>query len=234
MPRPLLLSVVIPTLDEEATLGGILSDLDSLTAPREVIVADGGSADGTVDVADAAGATVLRTAAARGVQLSAGADAAHAPLLFFVHADVRLGPAALILLDEIAMARPPCAMAFRLRISASGFRYRFIEWGANLRSRLLGLPYGDQGLVVRREDYARAGGYPPLPVLEDVSLVRALREVTKVHLLDAALEASPRRWRADGPLRRMLGNWVLMARYLAGTPPERLAATYRPNGPLRE
>lgn len=220
--RPLLLSVVVPTLNEQSTVGRLLGDLRRLTAPHEVIVVDGGSTDLTADVARAAGARLLLSEPGRGVQLGAGAGAAQSPLLLFIHADVRLDGEALALLEEIAVARPPCAMAFRLRIDATGFSYRLIEWGTNLRSRLLGLPYGDQGLVVRREDYIHAGGYPALPLMEDVALVRQLRRVTHVHLLDAAVKVSARRWEADGPLRRMLKNWVLMARFLSGTPPERL------------
>jgi rSAM/selenodomain-associated transferase 2 len=225
--RPLL-SVIIPTLDEEAALGGVLSDLESLTVSREVIVADGGSSDLTPDVARAAGGRVVTSGRGRGLQLRAGAAVAQAPMLLFLHADARLDGEAIALLDEIAIARPPCAMAFRLRIDARGFAYRLIEWGTNLRTRLAKLPYGDQGLVVRREDYARAGGYPDLPLMEDVALVRSLRRITPVHLLDAAVTVSPRRWRREGPLRRMLRNWILLVRFLAGTPAEKLAEHYRP------
>lgn len=228
--RPPLLSVIVPVLDEEATVGLLLSDLGRLLTAHEVIVVDGGSLDSTTDLSRAAGARVVAAGRGRGVQLRAGADAARAPLLLFLHADVRLDEAALALLDEIGVARPPCAMAFRLRIDASGVTYRLIEWGTNVRSRLLALPYGDQGLVVRREDYVRAGGYLPVPVMEDVALVRALRRVTKVHVLDAAVDVSGRRWRAEGPLRRTVKNWLLMVRYLTGTPPERLAHRYRPEG----
>lgn len=228
--HPLLLSVVIPTLDEETTVGDLLADIAALTVPVEVIVADGGSTDLTLDICRAADATIVQSATGRGVQLRTGAEAARAPLLFFVHADARLDRTALALLNEVAVARPPCAMAFRLRIDAPGFGFRLIEWGSNLRSRLLGLPYGDQGLLVRREDYARAGGYPPVPVFEDVVLVRALNRITSLHVLDAAIGVSPRRWRVDGTLRRTLSNWLLLARYLAGTPPERLAGRYRADG----
>lgn len=228
--RPLLLSIVVPVLDEEATVGLLLSDLARLTTPHEVIVVDGGSTDRTADVSRAAGARVISAGSGRGVQLRAGAKRARAPLLLFLHADVRMGEASLALLDEIAVARPPCAMAFRLRIDASGVSYRLIEWATNVRSRLLALPYGDQGLVVRREDYVRAGGYPAVPVMEDVALLIALRRVTRVHLLDAAVSVSARRWRAEGPLRRTLKNWLLLIRYLTGTPPERLVRRYRPGG----
>jgi len=229
-----LLSVIIPTLDEEAVVGGVLADLESLTVSREVLVVDGGSNDMTVDVARAAAARVLTSERGRGRQLRAGAEAARAPLLLFLHADSRLDGEAIALLDEVAIARPPCAMAFRLRIDARGFSYRLIERGANLRTRLAKLPYGDQGLLVRREDYARAGGYPDIPLMEDVELVRALQRVTPVHLLGAAVTVSARRWRREGPLRRSLRNWILLARFLAGTPAEKLAASYQPESVVHE
>lgn len=230
MPDRPLLSVVIPTLDEQTTVGALLSDLAALAVRAEVIVADGGSTDLTLDVCRAAEAHIVQSATGRGVQLRAGADVARAPLLFFVHADARLDRTALALLDEIAVARPPCAMAFRLRIDAPGLGFRLIELGANLRSHLLRLPYGDQGLLVRREDYFQAGGYPAARLFEDVALVRALDRITSVHLLDAAIDVSPRRWRAEGVLRRTLSNWLLLARYLGGASPDRLVGRYRPGG----
>lgn len=158
--------------------------------------------------------------------MAVGADAARAPLLCFLHADVRLPAATLDLLMELAIIRPPCAFAFRLRIDAGGTGFRIIELGAWLRSRWLQLPYGDQGLVVRRDDYERAGGFPPIPLMEDVSIVRALRKVTHLHLLPEPVEVSPRRWRQDGLLRGTLRNWSLLVRFFAGAEPERLAHQY--------
>jgi len=118
-------------------------------------------------------------------------------------------------------------MAFHLSIDAPGAPYRLIEWGANLRSKLLGMPYGDQGLLVQRVDYERAGGHPSIPIMEDVALVRALARVTPVRMLDASIRVSARRWEADGPLTRTIGNWVLVFRLLAGARPEELALRYR-------
>lgn len=231
---PLLLSVIVPALNEERALGGILSDLSSLMVAHEVIVVDGGSADATPRLALTSGATLLRTAPGRGIQLRAGAEVARSPLLLFIHADARLDADAIGLLDELAVTRPPCAMAFRLRIDTPGALYRLIEWGTHMRSRLLGLPYGDQGLLVRRDDYIRAGGYPAIPLMEDVALVRALRGIADVHLLDAAVRVSARRWRREGPLRSMARNWVLLARFLTGAPPERLVRRYPPEGIAHE
>lgn len=225
-----LLSVVIPTLDESATVGALLTDLAAVTVPYEVIVADGGSSDETLRLAEEAGARTVAAKRGRGIQLRMGADVARAPLLCFLHADVRLGAGAAARLSRLALERPDHACAFRLRIEAGDGRFRLIERGANLRTRVFGLPYGDQGLVVRREQYVEAGGYPALPLMEDVALARALRRVARVRLLDEALSVSPRRWHRDGVVRRTLRNWYLLGRYLAGASPEQLVQEYRPEG----
>ncbi|MGE5232285.1 MAG: TIGR04283 family arsenosugar biosynthesis glycosyltransferase [Deltaproteobacteria bacterium] len=220
----------MPVLNEAAALPGLLADLRGLRPRPEVIVVDGGSADATCRVAREHGALVLTAARGRGTQLRAGAAAARAPLLCFLHADVRLAPPALRMIEALAKARPPGAYAFRLAIDRPGLAYRVVEWGANVRSRWGGLPYGDQGLLVRREDYDAAGGYPPVPLMEDVGLVRALRRTTRIHILPAVVQASARRWEREGVLRRSWANWRLLLAYFRGVPPERLATHYRPAG----
>ncbi|MFN2564191.1 MAG: glycosyl transferase, partial [Gemmatimonadaceae bacterium] len=120
--------------------------------------------------------------------------------------------------------------AFRFRIDARGWRYRLIEFGARLRVRLFGLPYGDQGLVVSRADYEAVGGYPDLPVMEDVALVDALRGIAAVRSLRSELPVSARRWEREGPFTRMLRNWRIMIAYRLGASPHELAARYRPHG----
>ncbi len=219
-------SFVIPALDEAERLPGLLADLRSFPLAHEVIVADGGSADGTAARAAALGARVLAAPRGRGRQLRAGATAAGAPVLCFLHADMRLDAAALEALARAAAAGG--AWALRLRIAAPGWRFRLVELGANLRARA-GLPYGDQALLLPRALYQAAGGYPDVPLMEDVALVRALRRHGGVRLLSAAVAASPRRWCKDGVLRRTLRNWALVSAYLLGVPPERLARHYAPH-----
>lgn len=236
MPPGFRISVVVPTLDESASLPGLLTDLRSLRLGYEAIVVDGGSVDATCNVARGMGARVILAPRGRGLQLRAGADAAAAPLLWFLHADVRLDPAALREIERVAGNEIPGAFALRLRIDSSGLAYRVIEWGANVRSRWARLPYGDQGLLVSRRDYEGAGGYPEIPFMEDVALIRALRRVTSVRLLPAVIRVSARRWEREGILRRTLGNWRLLGAYLLGGSPERLARRYSPSGaahPLR-
>lgn len=222
-----LLGVVIPTLDEEATLPGILADLRALRVSHAVVVADGGSRDGTAHVAEARGARVLAAPRGRGPQLNAGAALLGSEWLLFLHADVRLPETARQSLVE-ALARDVQAAVFGLAIDAAGVWPRVMELGAWLRDRLGGLPYGDQGLLVRRRLFEAVGGYPPIPVMEDVAMVRALRRHTRLVRLPAALEVSPRRWRREGPYRTWARNSALLTAYLAGVSPHRLARWYRP------
>ncbi len=225
---PLALSVVIPTLNEARSIAALLGDLRSLDVPHEIIVVDGGSTDDTAGIAAQLGARVLQAPRGRGGQLAFGARAASAPMLCFLHADVRLHESARLELAQFIRSRPPGAFAFRFRIDAEGWRYRFIEFGASLRMRLFDLPYGDQGLIVSRIDYETAGGYPEVPLMEDVALVDALRRVTAVRALRSSLPVSARRWEREGPLTRMLRNWRIMIAYRLGASPHRLAAHYKP------
>lgn len=206
----------------------MLDDLRHLACKHEVIVVDGGSMDDTVSIALRNGARVVRAERGRGIQLAAGARAATGRTLCFLHADVRLPEAARRALDRLAREELHGAYAFRFRIDASGWRYRFIEFGARLRVRLFRMPYGDQGLVVSRRDYDAAGGYPSLPLMEDVALVDALHRGDGVRALVEELPVSGRRWERDGPLTRMLRNWGIMIAYRFGASPERLARRYTP------
>jgi hypothetical protein len=122
------------------------------------------------------------------------------------------------------------AAVWRLAIDAPGWWYRTFEFGALLRDRIGGLAYGDQGLLVRRGLFEDVGGFPEIPVLEDLAIVRALRRETPVRHLPAAVRVSCRRWQREGPARAWLRNTVLVTAYLAGISPNRLARWYRPEG----
>lgn len=221
------LSIIIPTLNEVRSITHLVGDLRGLPLAHEIIVADGGSIDGTGARAMQLGARVVISPPGRGIQLARGARAACAPMLCFLHADVRLDRAAVIALYEVATTTTDAAHVFRLQIDDVGRVFRVIEWGANARTRWLGLPYGDQGLIVTRAAYEAAGGYPELPLMEDVAFIRALRRVTPIRLLDAAITVSARRWRRDGVVRRTTRNWAFLVAFLAGVPAVWMAARYR-------
>lgn len=230
------LSVVIPTLDEARYLPALLADLADLKEMArplgldiETIVVDGGSGDGTADLAREVGARVVATPAGRGRQLRAGADATRGAWLFFVHADSRLdGPARDALLDFLGSADGRDFAHFAFELDGDGPFRRFIEFGQRLRERALGLVYGDQGLVVSRSLYRRAGGHPTWPVMEDVELVRRLEALGRRVSLSAPLRTSPRRYDEEGGVGRWLRNVSLMILFRMGIDPEVLQRWYRP------
>ncbi|MBE0452303.1 MAG: TIGR04283 family arsenosugar biosynthesis glycosyltransferase [Roseovarius sp.] len=220
------LSVVIPTLNAGRGLPDCLAALFEGVREgliREVIVSDGGSTDETCVMAEAAGAVIVTGAPSRGGQLRRGADVARGAWLMFVHADTILPEG----WAEVARAQmvQGGAAAFRLSFDARGLAPRFVAGWANLRSGLLGLPYGDQGLLISREDHDRAGGYADIPLMEDVALARALKG--RIALLPLAVRTSAARFQREGWLRRGARNLWLLMRYLCGADPVRLAERYR-------
>lgn len=221
---PAKLSVIMPTLNAEA---GLRRSLPALAAGleagliRELILSDGGSTDATLRIADAAGAEIVTGAPSRGEQLRRGAQVARGDWLLILHADTAL-PSGWPDMVRAQIGRGGPA-AFALRFDDGGLAGMWVAGWANLRSRLFSLPYGDQGLLVSREAYDAAGGYPAIPLMEDVALARALPRIT---LLPGAVMTSAERYRRDGWLRRGAANLSRLLRYLAGADPERLARRY--------
>lgn len=225
------LSVVVPTLDEAGRLPDLLADLRPLAA--EVIVVDGGSSDGTLNIAREAGALALSTPAGRGIQLRAGAAAATGRWLFFVHADCRLGAdAGHALVAFLESAAESDFAHFDFALDGNDLIHRFIEFGQDLRERWLGLVYGDQGLVVSRRHYDDVGGYPDWPLMEDVGIVQRLEGRGRRIPLPARLVTSDRRYAEEGGIRRWLRNVMLMSLFRLGVDPHRLHRWYRPRRAL--
>jgi rSAM/selenodomain-associated transferase 2 len=216
-----MLSVVIPTLDAAATLPGCLAALGDVP---DLVVVDGGSRDATRQIASTAGARVVVSPRGRGVQLAAGADAARGDWLLFLHADTRLSPSWRHLV-EAHVSRRDEAASFRFRLDDRAWQARVIERGVAARVRLLGLPYGDQGLLVSRALYEAVGGYRPLPLMEDVDLVRRIGR-RRLVTLDAAAVTSADKWRRDGWARRSGRNLACLALHRMGMSAERVATIY--------
>ncbi len=220
------LGIVVPTLNEERALPLLLRDVSALAEATslDLLVCDGGSTDGTIERALAAGARIVRAPAGRAQQLNRGARAAQGAWLLFLHADSRLSDAARDALRD-AVAGPPRfeAAIFRFAIDLPPVGKLFIETGQALREAHSGLAYGDQGLLVRRGLIEAVGGYPELPLMEDVALLRTLRHRTRVARLPAALVTSGRRYRERGVVRTWLRHTALISLYLAGVSPAQLA-----------
>ena len=222
-----MLSIIIPTLNAAATLRRTLRSVAVPIFPAEVVVSDGGSTDGTVDQARRARAHVVTGPAGRGGQLARGADAAVGGWLLFLHADTCLAPG----WDEAAarfMERPEnanMAAVFRLRLDDDAPAARRIERLANWRARALGLPYGDQGLLISRRFYRSLGGFDDMPLMEDVALVRRIGR-NRLAFLDAAAVTSADRYRRDGYWLRPLKNLLCLTLYFCGAAPAWLRKVY--------
>ena len=220
------LGVVIPALDEAERLPRLLDDLSRLELEHVVLVVDGGSRDGTVAAARAGGAEVMRSRAGRPRQMNAGARLLASRWLLFLHADSRLGERALRAIEGHVRGDRREAGYFGLLISHPHFHYRAIEGGQRMRELVLGLVYGDQGLLIRRDLFFEVGPYPDEPIMEDVILNRRLRRAGRLMRLGAAISTSARRYEEEGRMRGWLRNVRLISRFLAGADLKELAARY--------
>ena len=229
-----MISVIIPTLNAESGLAPCLTALVPATVEglvREVVVVDGGSCDRTVEIVDQAGATLVRSAPGRGCQLATGAQNARMPWLLFLHADTVLEAgwereAATFMERVDSGQRPHAAAAFRFALDDLGFKPRLVELGVACRCALLGLPYGDQGLLIQARHYRQAGGYKPLPLMEDVELVRRIGR-RRLAILRARAVTSAARYRRDGYMRRTMRNLSCLTLYFLRVPNGVIERLYR-------
>jgi len=222
--RPYL-SVIIPALDEEAHIEETI--LNAQSPDAEVIVVDGGSGDSTVKRAERAGAAVLRGPRGRALQQNAGAAAASGSVLLFLHADTLLPKDYVTQVFETLMDRRVALGAFRFRTDLDRPLMRGIEFTTHIRSRYLRLPYGDQALFLRKSHFQAAGGFPEMPIAEDLVFVRLVSKLGRVGIAPADAITSARRWKEVGLLRTTLINQVILAGFALGISPKTLARLYR-------
>lgn len=223
------ISIIIPVRNEADTIGPCL---DRLSGYRdlEIVVVDGGSSDQTVREAARRGYRPLGSPPGRGTQQHAGARSASGSVLLFLHSDTELPENFIAEVHSILGQKGVAAGAFRLSINARGPGYRCIEYGANLRSGLLHLPYGDQALFMKKNTYFAAGGFPEQPIMEDIVLLSRLKKQGRIVIGRTSAITSARRWQQQGLLKTTIVNQLMLAGWAAGISAERLAGWYYKQG----
>jgi len=196
--RKMNISVIIPCLNEDPILEHTLSAVRGQDAISDVVVADGGSTDGSIGIAVKNGAKVTVGESGRGVQLNAGWRASEGEILWFLHADSKPEKKASNQIIDAFRDTETSLTAFRLKFVSADTRMKLVSLGANFRSFFSGLPYGDQGLAVRRKDLEKLGGFPNWEYLEDVWLVEQMRKLGRVKILSGSVSTSPRRYKEYG------------------------------------
>jgi len=221
------ISVVVAALNEAGNIGASLASTRT-GLNVQLIVVDGGSDDGTAEIAESAGATVLRCAPGRAVQLNTGASQASGDILLFLHADTRLPDGFDACIRYALSDSDVAAGAFLLGVDGASALVRgLVEPAANWRSRRRGMPYGDQAIFLKARVFHEAGGFPEMPIMEDFELMKRLRRRGRIEILPLRVATSGRRWRRLGVLRTTLINRAIITAYALGVAPSRLATWYR-------
>ena len=222
-----MISVVIPALDEADNLERLLPDLERRFPGAEVILVDGGSTDATVAAAARSPRVrLLESPRGRARQMNAGARVARGDVLLFLHADTLLPDGALAAVESAVSDPGIVAGRFDVRFDNPRPVYRMIAWLMNQRSRWTGISTGDQAIFVCREVFELMGGYPDMPLMEDVELCRLLRLRGRLAPLRLAVTTSARKWEREGAWRTILLMWALRFLYMVGVPPARLHRWY--------
>ncbi|MGH9803142.1 MAG: TIGR04283 family arsenosugar biosynthesis glycosyltransferase [Blastocatellia bacterium] len=225
--NPQSISIVIPVFNEESQIAATLAELEAATLEQnvELIVADGGSSDRTVELARGFESVrvVVCDRANRGWQMNQGAAVAVGEVLLFLHADVKLPAAALGLIREALADEATSGGCFQIRFPAGAtVSLRLVTWGINLRTRLFKTATGDQAIFVRRPVFDEIGGYETFPLMEDIALFSQMKRRGRVVVLNQQVEISPRRWLKFGIWRTVMLMYLLRFGYWLGIHPATL------------
>jgi len=223
------LSIIVPVVDEDRIINDLIEHLYGLPFGNdsEIIVVDGNQSQNTLKAIFRGDVKKIAAFKGRGAQMNAGAAVANGEILLFLHADTLLPPPAL---DQILLAlKQPKVVggAFDLGINSNRWGFRLIETVASLRSRITRIPYGDQAIFIKKEAFEQLGGFGEIPLMEDVDLMRRVKETgQKIAIIPLKVLTSPRRWEREGLLFSTLRNWILISLYSLGVSPQRLAKFY--------
>ena len=223
-----MISIIIPTLNEAGGIAAVLVRLQRLRPDAEIIVADGGSEDGTADLARPLADRVLEAPRGRARQMNAGAAAARGDVLLFLHADTVLPEDAPGAIRAALEASGKQWGRFDATIAGRDALLAVVSLMMNARSRMSGIATGDQAMFMRREAFETVGGFPDIPLMEDVALSKRLKLLSPPACLRQRVITSARRWERDGVLRTIVLMWRLRFAYAMGVDPRRLARRYDP------
>ena len=222
----MLISIIIPTLNEEEAIQKLLQQLQAYRQQgHEVIVVDGGSSDETVSISKSLADNIISSEAGRALQMNNGATQSKNKILWFLHADTSL-PANVIEVIQKSLTKNNWGR-FNIKLSGSNFLFRIIEKMINLRSCISGIATGDQGIFVKRELFESIGGFSEIPLMEDVELSRKIKKISKPICIKETLTTSSRRWEKKGILQTILLMWRLRFLYWIGVSPDKLSKLYR-------
>lgn len=222
----MLISIIIPTLNEEATIQPLLQQLQVCRQQgHEVIVVDGGSNDETVSISKSLADKVISSEAGRATQMNNGAKQSTNNILWFLHADTLI-PSNVIESIQESLIKNNWGR-FNIKLSGSHFLFRIIEKMINLRSCVSGIATGDQGIFVKRELFESVNGYSEIPLMEDVELSKKLKKVSSPVCIKEMLTTSSRRWEQRGILSTVLLMWRLRFLYWLGVSATKLTTLYK-------
>lgn len=222
-----LLSVIIPTLNEENNIVPCIRSVGNEEAGCEIILSDGGSTDGTIERAGAfKGVRVVNSARGRGLQMNKGAAEARGEVFLFLHADTRLEEGWSRAVRSLLSDSSVVGGAFTFRVASDKRRYRLTEFLVSLRCGIFKLPYGDQGIFVRREIFEDLGGFREFPLMEDVDMISRMRKKGRIGILGKKAFTHHRRWETEGWICASLQNQLIMVLFRLGLSPETLARMY--------
>jgi rSAM/selenodomain-associated transferase 2 len=219
--------VVIPVLGDESELDSLLSQLKGVSPDLEIVVADGARSEEVGSLCQRYKTTLVRSKPGRGVQMNRGAEASRGDLLWFLHADTVVYPESLEEIRLVLEDNNVAGGAFRFRLHQRPWYAPVLDLGVALRCRIFKLPYGDQGIFMRRSVFESLHGFREVPFLEDFDMIRRLKKKGRMKMLSTPIGVSARRWERKGLLRTTITNWLIALVFMLGVSPERLLRWYQ-------